>query len=58
MSLQVPAGLKILNDVNVFTQNLATLLLWQSAAALVFWGALALVWNSRVNSLRTQTAIK
>ena len=54
LSLRVPEGLKLLYDANLFAQNLFSLLLWQSAAAVLFWGALALVWNGRANALRTQ----
>jgi hypothetical protein len=39
------AGLKLLNDVNLFTQNLILALLWQVGVAVLYWGSMALVWR-------------
>lgn len=45
------AGLTILNDAGLFLQNVVTLLLWQVGAALLYWGALTVVWQDRVKAL-------
>jgi anti-sigma factor RsiW len=47
---QGQAGLNILNDASLLAQNLVIPLLWQVGVALLYWGALALVWKTRVNS--------
>ena len=45
------AGLNILNDASLFAQNLVVPLLWQVGAALLYWGALTLVWHYKVKAL-------
>lgn len=45
------AGLTIINGADLFLQNVVTLLLWQVGAALLYWGALTLVWQDRVKAL-------
>lgn len=47
------AGLKFLNDAGLFAQSLLTMLLWQVGAAVLYWGALAVVWRTRVQTLWT-----
>lgn len=44
------AGLKLLNDVNLFTQNLLLSLLWQVGVAVLYWGAMALVWRKNAGT--------
>jgi predicted anti-sigma-YlaC factor YlaD len=46
-------GLNILNDAGLFMQNLFTLLFWQVGAAVLYWGALTLVWRSKVKMFWT-----
>jgi predicted anti-sigma-YlaC factor YlaD len=41
----------LLNDASLFTHNLIIPLLWQIGAALVYWGALALVWHYTIKPL-------
>jgi predicted anti-sigma-YlaC factor YlaD len=44
-------GLSYLNNADLFVQNLVTLLLWQVGVAVVYWGALTLVWHNKVKML-------
>jgi anti-sigma factor RsiW len=44
-------GLNILNDAGLFMQNLTTLLLWQVGLAVIYWGAMTLVWYNKVKAL-------
>jgi anti-sigma factor RsiW len=45
------SGLNFLNDAGVFVQNMVTLLLWQVGIALLYWGALTLMWHNKVKML-------
>src|SRR5512133_2577753 len=45
------ASLTILNDASLFLQNVVTLLLGQVGVALLYWGAMTLVWQDRVKAL-------
>ncbi len=45
------AGFEILNDAGLFLQNMTTLLLWQVGLAVLYWGAMTLVWRNRVKDL-------
>jgi predicted anti-sigma-YlaC factor YlaD len=47
------AGLNILNNASLFAQNLIVPFLWQVGVALLYWGALALVWHTKVKALWT-----
>ena len=58
LGLQGQAGLSLLNDAGLFTQNLVTPLLWQVGAAVLYWAALALVWQYRVNALWTSSILE
>jgi predicted anti-sigma-YlaC factor YlaD len=52
-SLLNPAGqtgLLVLNDAGLFAQNLVILLLWQVGVAILYWGALALLWHTQVKA--------
>lgn len=45
------ADLNIFNDAGLFLQNLVTLLLLQIGVAVFYWGALTLVWQTRIKTL-------
>jgi predicted anti-sigma-YlaC factor YlaD len=47
---QGQAGLTVLNDTGLFVQNLLIPLLLQVGAAVLYWGALALLWRDRVQA--------
>jgi anti-sigma factor RsiW len=51
MSPQGQTGLQLLNDAGLFTQNLLIALLWQVGAAVLYWGAVGLLWHTRVKSM-------
>jgi predicted anti-sigma-YlaC factor YlaD len=51
LSPQGQTSLLLLNDASLFTQNLVIALLWQVGAAVLYWGALALLWHTRVKSM-------
>jgi hypothetical protein len=44
-------GLNFLNDAGMFVKNMVTLLLWQVGIALLYWGALTLMWLNKVKML-------
>jgi len=44
-------GLSILNNADLFLQNLGSLLLWQVGVAVFYWGAMALVMQNKVKTL-------
>ena len=50
-------GLKVINDVGLFAQNMVILLLMQAGAALLYWGALSLVWHHKVKALWPSAAM-
>jgi anti-sigma factor RsiW len=52
-SPQGQTGLQVLNDAGLFTQNMLIALLWQIGAAVLYWGALTLVWRDKVKALWT-----
>jgi len=58
LGVQVPASLKLLNSAGVFANNVATLMVWQLCAAALYWGALTLLWQGRVRTLRVSTAVE
>jgi hypothetical protein len=53
LGLDGQVGLKVLNDFDLFAQNLIVPLLWQIGVAVLYWGALTLVWHSKVKALWT-----
>lgn len=44
-------GLNFLIDAGIFVKNMVTLLLWQAGIALLYWGALTLIWINKVKML-------
>ncbi len=52
-SLQGQTSLQILNDAGLFTQSMLIALLWQVGAAVLYAGALTLVWHYKVKALWT-----
>ena len=58
LGMQVPSGLSLLNNAGVIANSLVTPLLWQAGAAALFWAALALVWNGRLNALHGASRIE
>jgi hypothetical protein len=51
LSPQGQAGLTLLNNAGLFTQDLVIALFWQVGAALLYWGAVTLVWHYKVKPL-------
>jgi len=56
VGVQVPIGLKLLNNAGVFANSVVTPLLWQAGTAALYWGVLAMVWQSKANALRVSPA--
>jgi anti-sigma factor RsiW len=56
LGAQVPVSLKLLNDASVFANNVVILLMWQLGAAALYWGALTLLWQGKVKTLRDLTS--
>jgi anti-sigma factor RsiW len=56
LGAQVPVSLKLLNDASVFANNVIILLMWQLGAAALYWGALTLLWQGKVKTLRDLTS--
>ncbi len=48
---QTQTGLQVLNQADLWLQNLGTALLWQVGLALVYGGALALLWKHKARGL-------
>lgn len=51
LGIKEQVGLTILNDTGLFMQNMVTLLLSQVGLAVLYWGAMTLVWHNKVKAL-------